>query len=295
MLATLERDRVPQLQRWSAALDEKNVRRCHVDHRYSVPTVPTLPSRRPCRPRRPREVDEVVPPGVGTVIVRRWSALLPRFWSRRFSMQVEIPVIRSVIPGSGLPSTRSERTIDGSLRSPAAARPRHRCVDRHRTGARAAVREARVRRRDRCRRTGDRADSHRDRHRLRTARDAGAGRPQHLRGGPAPLRRRDGWSPRAGCGRVERRDGVHGRFDTTDLDEDLRLVDLNCRSVVHLAKLAVRDMVARGEGRVLVTASIAAKGPGPSTRPMRRRRRSCTRSPRRSGYELDGTGVTVTS
>ena len=70
--------------------------------------------------------------------------------------------------------------------------------------------------------------------------------------------------------------GVHGRFDTTDLDEDLRLVDLNCRSVVHLAKLAVRDMVARGEGRVLVTASIAAKGRVRSTRPMRRRRRSGT-------------------
>ena len=54
-----------------------------------------------------------------------------------------------------------------------------------------------------------------------------------------------------------------GRFDQTDLDAHLRLVDLNVRSTVHLAWLLTRDMVSRGEGRLLFTASIAAKGPGP--------------------------------
>ncbi len=57
--------------------------------------------------------------------------------------------------------------------------------------------------------------------------------------------------------------GVGGRFAETDLQEDLRLVDLNVRSIVHLAKLLVRDMVPRGEGRLLFTASIAATAPGP--------------------------------
>jgi short-subunit dehydrogenase len=57
--------------------------------------------------------------------------------------------------------------------------------------------------------------------------------------------------------------GVHGRFDQTDLEGHLRLVDLNVRSVVHLAHLVLQDMVARGEGHVLVTASVAAKAPGP--------------------------------
>ena len=57
--------------------------------------------------------------------------------------------------------------------------------------------------------------------------------------------------------------GVGGAFHETDLEDDLRLVDLNVRSTVHLAKLVVRDMAARGSGRVLVTASIAAKAPGP--------------------------------
>src|SRR5688500_207209 len=49
--------------------------------------------------------------------------------------------------------------------------------------------------------------------------------------------------------------GVGGRFIDTDLEDDLRLVDLNVRSTVHLAKLVIREMVARGDGRVLITSS----------------------------------------
>ena len=89
--------------------------------------------------------------------------------------------------------------------------------------------------------------------------------------------------------------GVHGRFDTTDLDEDLRLVDLNCRSTVHLAKLVVRDMVARGEGRVLVTASIAAKGPGPFHSTYAASKAFVHSFAEAIRYELADTGVTITS
>jgi short-subunit dehydrogenase len=56
--------------------------------------------------------------------------------------------------------------------------------------------------------------------------------------------------------------GVNGRFDQTPLAADLALVDLNVRSTVHLAKLVTRDMVANGEGRLLITSSIAAVAPG---------------------------------
>jgi short-subunit dehydrogenase len=56
--------------------------------------------------------------------------------------------------------------------------------------------------------------------------------------------------------------GVNGRFDQTPLEADLALVDLNVRSTVHLAKLVTRDMVANGEGRLLITSSIAAVAPG---------------------------------
>jgi short-subunit dehydrogenase len=44
----------------------------------------------------------------------------------------------------------------------------------------------------------------------------------------------------------------------TDLDQELELVDLNCRSTVHLTKLVVRDMVARDAGRILFTSSVAS-------------------------------------
>jgi uncharacterized protein len=57
--------------------------------------------------------------------------------------------------------------------------------------------------------------------------------------------------------------GAGGAFATgTDLEQELTLVDLNVRSVVHLAKLVLRDMVARDSGRVLLTSSIASTQPG---------------------------------
>jgi short-subunit dehydrogenase len=49
----------------------------------------------------------------------------------------------------------------------------------------------------------------------------------------------------------------------TELQQELQIVDLNVRSTVHLSKYVVRDMVARGHGRLLFTSSIAATMPGP--------------------------------
>jgi short-subunit dehydrogenase len=57
--------------------------------------------------------------------------------------------------------------------------------------------------------------------------------------------------------------GAGGAFATdTDLADELAIVDLNVRSTVHLAKHVVREMEARGEGRILFTSSIAATMPG---------------------------------
>jgi short-subunit dehydrogenase len=57
--------------------------------------------------------------------------------------------------------------------------------------------------------------------------------------------------------------GMGGPFLENALDDELNLIQLNVVSVVHLAKRVLRDMVARDEGRVLFTASIAAEFPGP--------------------------------
>jgi short-subunit dehydrogenase len=57
--------------------------------------------------------------------------------------------------------------------------------------------------------------------------------------------------------------GAGGDFAReTELRKELRLIDLNVRSTVHLCKLVVQDMVARDEGRILFTSLIASTMPG---------------------------------
>jgi short-subunit dehydrogenase len=57
--------------------------------------------------------------------------------------------------------------------------------------------------------------------------------------------------------------GVGGPFIDIDLEEELRLINLNVTSVVQLSKHVLRDMVSRGQGRVLYTSSIAGDMPAP--------------------------------
>jgi short-subunit dehydrogenase len=56
--------------------------------------------------------------------------------------------------------------------------------------------------------------------------------------------------------------GAGGAFTDIDLDDELRLIDLNVRSTVHLSKYVVRHMASRNEGRILFTSSIGATQPG---------------------------------
>jgi uncharacterized protein len=57
--------------------------------------------------------------------------------------------------------------------------------------------------------------------------------------------------------------GVGGPFVDTDFEAELRLINLNVTGVVQLSKYVLRDMVVRGQGRVLYTSSIAADMPAP--------------------------------
>lgn len=56
--------------------------------------------------------------------------------------------------------------------------------------------------------------------------------------------------------------GTGDMFLKTDLADDLSVIDLNVRSTVHLAKLVLRDMANRGEGKMLFTSSVASMMPG---------------------------------
>jgi uncharacterized protein len=101
-------------------------------------------------------------------------------------------------------------------------------------------------------------------------------------------RRLDAAVLNAGIGRA-------GPFVEGELDTDLSIVDLNVRSTVHLAKLVLRDMAARGEGKVLFTSSIASTMPG-SLQTVYNASKSFIQSFSEALHdELRDTGVTVTS
>jgi len=55
--------------------------------------------------------------------------------------------------------------------------------------------------------------------------------------------------------------GVNGSFVQTPLEDELRMIGLNVKAVVHLAKRLVPRMVNRRQGRVLITASAASTSP----------------------------------
>ncbi len=90
--------------------------------------------------------------------------------------------------------------------------------------------------------------------------------------------------------------GAGGKFvGETALEDELEIVDLNVRSTVHLAKRVLPGMVARGEGRVLITSSVASTMPG-ANQAVYNASKSFTQSFAEAiREELSDTGVTVTA
>ncbi len=89
--------------------------------------------------------------------------------------------------------------------------------------------------------------------------------------------------------------GQGGDFRETPLEAELRIVDLNCRSTVHLAKHVVRDMAARGRGRILITSSIASTMPGAFQAVYNASKSFVQSFALALREELKDTGVTITS
>lgn len=90
--------------------------------------------------------------------------------------------------------------------------------------------------------------------------------------------------------------GAGGDFAReTELAKELRLVDLNVRSTVHLAKLALADMTARDEGRILFTSSIASTMPGAYQAVYNASKSFVQSFAEAIRNELKDTGVTITS
>ena len=89
--------------------------------------------------------------------------------------------------------------------------------------------------------------------------------------------------------------GVGGLFVDTDLHEELNMVLLNCASTVHLAKHVVKQMVGRGQGRILFTASIAGQMVAPREAVYAATKAFVLSFSKSLRYELKDTGVSVTA
>jgi short-subunit dehydrogenase len=57
--------------------------------------------------------------------------------------------------------------------------------------------------------------------------------------------------------------GVYGKFQDTDLDRELSIVNLNIGATLILTKHFLKEMLTRNEGKILNLASIVSKAPGP--------------------------------
>ena len=89
--------------------------------------------------------------------------------------------------------------------------------------------------------------------------------------------------------------GVGGKFTETDLQEELNLINLNVVSSVHLAKRVLKEMVDRGNGKVLFTSSIAALMPGPFEAVYAASKTFIHSFAEGLRNELKDTGVTITA
>lgn len=89
--------------------------------------------------------------------------------------------------------------------------------------------------------------------------------------------------------------GLHGPFATSDPAADLRMIDVNVAALTHLARLVLPDMLARGSGRILNVASVAAFAPGPLMSVYYASKAYVLSFSLALSEETAGTGVTVTA
>jgi len=89
--------------------------------------------------------------------------------------------------------------------------------------------------------------------------------------------------------------GVGGAFLQTDLQEELDMIALNCNHTVRLAKLLIPEMVERGEGKVLMTASMVSTAPAPYLAVYGATKAFVMSFAEALRFELEDTGVTVTA
>ena len=89
--------------------------------------------------------------------------------------------------------------------------------------------------------------------------------------------------------------GTYGPFVETDIAAEREMMELNMVALTELTKLAVRQMIRRGEGRILNVASTAAFQPGPRMSVYYATKAYVLSFSEALSNELGGTGVTVST
>jgi short-subunit dehydrogenase len=89
--------------------------------------------------------------------------------------------------------------------------------------------------------------------------------------------------------------GVGGQFWETDLDEELKMVELNCTGTVQLAKYVVHHMRQLGAGKILFTSSIAGEMVAPREAVYAATKAFVLSFAHSLRYELRDTGIGVTA
>lgn len=89
--------------------------------------------------------------------------------------------------------------------------------------------------------------------------------------------------------------GGFGSFAETDIDHQLRMIQVNVASLTHLTKLFLEGMVTLGEGKILNVASTAAFQSGPFHSVYYATKAYVLLFSEAINNELRGTGVTVTA
>jgi short-subunit dehydrogenase len=89
--------------------------------------------------------------------------------------------------------------------------------------------------------------------------------------------------------------GIHGPFHQTDWKSTEGMLNLNMVTVTHLTRLFLPEMLQRGHGKILNTASTAAFQPGPLMACYFASKAYVLSFTEALAEELSGTGVTVTA
>jgi short-subunit dehydrogenase len=89
--------------------------------------------------------------------------------------------------------------------------------------------------------------------------------------------------------------GVGGQFWETELDEELKMIELNCTGTVQLAKYIVQQMYSRNAGKILFTSSIAGEMVAPREAVYAATKAFVLSFAHSIRYELRDTGITVTA